>query len=396
MTENLTESTKELSICYNWFSEVFNNGLKDSSNDFLAGGMNCKLVSVAKNINPLFKEDSYFVTKIRLDAKNEIYIRCSDKAINAILEKGLGHSERFFEINQITELEAKLITAFNDNFYNHISQVFLKNVNSSRHSDILHLTFFILDKETRLGGKIILSFPAAIVSPERLDLSTENFTFEEFEKNHITANISVGTTRFTVKELKSLEVEDIVLLENSNIQQMTLKTSTFDSVFRVTPNPALILPMSNDMEGEEDMSTNVSSDNLWDSIQIELGAEFDKVKMSLGELKTIKEGLVVDIGSVYKNNISLKVEDKTVATGELVIINDRYGVKINKIFAEQEKPQVSAEDAQTAVAVPVEPENTEDIAPVEAPPQEEQFTPQEQEQDSDFDYSDFNLDDEDI
>ena len=206
----------------------------------------------------------------------------------------------------------------------------------------------------------------------------------------------MGTTRFTVKELKSLEVEDIVLLENSNIQQMTLKTSTFDSVFRVTPNPALILPMSNDMEGEEDMSTNVSSDNLWDSIQIELGAEFDKVKMSLGELKTIKEGLVVDIGSVYKNNISLKVEDKTVATGELVIINDRYGVKINKIFAEQEKPQVSAEDAQTAVAVPVEPENTEDIAPVEAPPQEEQFTPQEQEQDSDFDYSDFNLDDEDI
>ena len=118
MTENLTESTKELSICYNWFSEVFNNGLKDSSNDFLAGGMNCKLVSVAKNINPLFKEDSYFVTKIRLDAKNEIYIRCSDKAINAILEKGLGHSARFFEINQITELEAKLITAFNDNFYN--------------------------------------------------------------------------------------------------------------------------------------------------------------------------------------------------------------------------------------------------------------------------------------
>ena len=128
MTENLTESTNELCVCYNWFNELFNNGLKESANDFLAGGMNCKLVSVAKNINPLFKEDSYFVTKIRLDAKNEIYIRCSDKAINAILEKGLGHSERFFEINQITELEAKLITAFNDNFYNQISNIFLRGV----------------------------------------------------------------------------------------------------------------------------------------------------------------------------------------------------------------------------------------------------------------------------
>ncbi len=183
---------------------------------------------------------------------------------------------------------------------------------------------------------------------------------------------------------------------------MVLKTLTFDSVFRVTPNPALILPMSNDMEGEEDMSTNVSPDNLWDSIQIELGAEFDKVKMSLGELKTIKKGLVVDIGSVYKNNISLKVEDKTVATGELVIINDRYGVKINKIFAEQEKPQVPTEETQ--MDVPVEQENPENIAPMDVeqmdaapmdvPAPDDHYAPQEQ--DSDFDYSDFNLDDEDI
>ena len=47
--------------------------------------------------------------------------------------------------------------------------------------------------------------------------------------------------------------------------------------------------------------------NLWDSIQVDMSAEFDKVKLSLGELKSIEEGLIVDLCSVYDNKISLKV-----------------------------------------------------------------------------------------
>ena len=103
--------------------------------------------------------------------------------------------------------------------------------------------------------------------------------------------------------------------------------------------------------------------NLWDSIQVDMSATFEKVKISLGELKNIEEGLVVDISSVYDNKVYLQVGGKTVAFGDLVIINDRYGVKINGI-----NPQATTGGAVDMNAsgsefedVPAEPENKEDF-----------------------------------
>ena len=55
--------------------------------------------------------------------------------------------------------------------------------------------------------------------------------------------------------------------------------------------------------------------------------------MTLGELKQISKGLVIDLGPIMNNEISLLVENKTVAKGELVIINDKYGVKVTEVFA---------------------------------------------------------------
>ena len=105
--------------------------------------------------------------------------------------------------------------------------------------------------------------------------------------------------------------------------------------------------------------------NLWDSIQVDMSAEFDKVKLTLGELKSIEEGLIVDLCSVYDNKISLKVGGKLVADGELVIINDRFGVRIE-----------SVNEATSSTETP----NTQ-----QAPAAEEK-APQE-----DFDYSDFEV-----
>lgn len=133
--------------------------------------------------------------------------------------------------------------------------------------------------------------------------------------------------------------------------------------------------------------------NMWDTIQVEMGAEFEKVKLSLGELKQISEGLVVDIGSVYDNKIDLKVEDKIIASGELVIINDRYGVRVNEIFTEEK--DTASNNAQIAQESPDQLQIEQDDAPqteIQPPPVQgdEEFN------EEDFDYSDFDVDEEDI
>ena len=83
-------------------------------------------------------------------------------------------------------------------------------------------------------------------------------------------------------------------------------------------------------------------------------------------LKSIEEGLIVDLCSVYDNKVSLKVGGKTVAAGELVIINDRFGVRIEKV-SDSTKPEPTPETPE---------ETTQEEAPTE-----------------DFDYSDFEVED---
>jgi len=68
-----------------------------------------------------------------------------------------------------------------------------------------------------------------------------------------------------------------------------------------------------------------------------------KIKIPLGDLKKINEGVIIDVSSIYNNKISLKVEEKLIAEGELVIVNDRYGVKVTKVTADQYKNSDSVE-----------------------------------------------------
>lgn len=391
MTTDFNSTTKEIFNEFDWFDKTFTDSIQAASDDFLFKGLELRLLSVSRNMNALFLEESYFVTKIKVDANNEIYLRSSEKAVNIILQKALGPTKKTFSINKITELEAKIITGFNDNLFNFICKNFVKSEQSNRKIDVTHLTFFVRDLETLHCGKIILIIPSALLNPEKIVMGEEKFTLDFFDKSLVDVDLKIGTTGFSVGDLKSLEPEDIVVLDNSNIQTMTLRYKGYEKEFRIAPNPAII--MSVDSDGGEEMASNMPPENLWDSIQVEMGAEFDKVKISLGELKNIEQGLVVDLASVYNNNITLKVEEKVIATGELVIVNDRYGVKINKIFAEPKVHDDVVADNQEIEAIQSD-ETGEQIQDSigEAMP-EEQI---QDGSDGEFDYSDFQLEDEDL
>ena len=138
-----------------------------------------------------------------------------------------------------------------------------------------------------------------------------------------------------------------------------------------------------------------NTENIWDNIQVDVSAEFDNVKISLGELKQISEGLVIEMGSIYENKVFLKVENKVIADGELVIVNDKYGVKINHITSESGKPAENQEEEYSEET----PDNNleeEDEAIPEEPQQTEEISDEENQNSEEFDYKDFDVDDENI
>lgn len=379
----------ELNDQYSWYCNNFLPVFQSGIDEFFSEMFSIKLVSVSRNINVLFQGDEYFVTKIRVDKFHDIFFRCSTEGVKIILDNILGERKKFV-LSDITELEAKILTSFNDYLYNKSFNKYLKlDPNTPRKNfDTINLTFFVKEKTASSCGKLVVSVPLDMVNPQLIQ-SQHNYNVTSFNLTQIPVNIKIGSTIFLLKDLKALEKDDIVIFEDSNINKMRLVYKNYETDFNITPNPGLVTPM-NDDDGGNNMEQNPMSQDLWDNIQVEMGAEFDKVKISLGELKSIEQGLVVDIASVYNNKVSLVVENRTIAKGELVIINDRYGVRIDEVFAAQ--PQVV-----TASEPPIQNQEFEQNQEFDSQQDIQEQQPTEpQNVDGEFDYSDFDLDQEDI
>ena len=340
----------ELYKQFSWYDSVFTPVVKSCSSEFFYDGFEYKLASLSTNMNVLSQNETFFVTKVKINSKNDVYIRISQDAINVILDKVLGKNNKRFELTEVTELEARIITAFNDFLYESLAPNFTIEPNR-RYNEILHLTYFVKSEVSDAAAKFIVSVPKDILTPKELENKPPRFTDSDFAHSQVEVNLILGTTVFPLSEIKKLDAGDIVLFENSNSSEMTLVCENIVQKFKVKPNEKIIEPY--DMSGGNEMDN--TNTNLWDSIQVDMSAEFDKVKVTLGELKSIEEGLIVDLCSVYDNKISLKVGGKLVASGELVIINDRFGVRIEKVNdSEAQTAQVHAESETVSEEKPAD------------------------------------------
>ena len=397
INQNITSiDYKELYAQYNWFAKTFPPAVQAACDEFFLPGFQFVLAGISKNINTLMDKDAYFVTKIRIDKLHDMFFRSSEKAVDIILNRVLGKANSKFNLNKLTDLEAKIITAFNDYMFNMISQFLsppppaLKRTNF----DVVHLTFLLKDIETKDVAKFIITLPEELLNPDIVKSQGEKFNYGNFKGSVIDISVKIGSTRLKLIDVKNIEVDDIVVLDDSNINRLVMKFKDYEKEINLNPNLGLVIPMEND-GGNDNMAGE--NTNLWDSIEVEMNAQFDTVKITLGELKNIEEGLVVDLTSIYDNKVTLTVEDKPTARGELVIVNDRYGVKIEEVIAPQQD-KVDSQTIQQEGGFEDEFNNSFDENspnPSEAPAPEQQGEQPAGEEDE-FDYSDFELEDEDI
>jgi len=379
-----TSFSSELYSQYNWYKTTFEPSIQEACDEFFDSGFEFKMVGLSENMNVLTQNESFFVTKMTLDPRNDIFVRISENAIQLILDKILGKSPKKFELSNITDLEAKIITSFNEYLYSKISPNVDRTV-LEKHPDTINLSYFLRNMSSDESARFVLSFPKSVLKPVELPAVSDENRIDEmiFKDCPIEVNIHIGKTSFSVNDVKKLDVGDIVLFEDSNAREMTLVCDNIMQKFAVNPNKEIIVPIDPNVNNGEDEEMDTSSiTNLWDSLQIEMSAEFEKIKVSLGEIKNIQEGLVVDISSVYNNKVSLKVGEQVVADGELVIVNDRYGVKISKVTADSFKNMAGVPDIVMNNQPEVQ-QNPQPGMPEQNPPANGA---------EDFDYSDFDVD----
>ena len=93
--------------------------------------------------------------------------------------------------------------------------------------------------------------------------------------------------------------------------------------------------MSTDSSAEKSLQHKL--DFLADAPQV-LQAEIARSQVSLYEVMLWKQGTVVKFDKIVGATIDVLIGDRLIARGEVVIVNDRYGVRINEITHPDEKP----------------------------------------------------------
>lgn len=339
-----------LNTTYEWFEETVGKGVDSAISTFWENDFKVFLTSINdfENIkdDPILKGELFYTCQISIKNKQHITLRVSSDFIRIIFHDTFNSNSPLFNLEQLTELERKILNEFFEFIVKNLDNTIIKETETSKIDPLnkteLNFVFLIKTKKAN-AGKLSLKIPLNRLKVKPL-AKIQNFEFEDFLNNFAYVDIIAGYTKLSVDDLKNLEKDDILLLEKSDIRKMTLKTETVECEFKVNPEPSIMIDMDIDEEDENEgfeYKENINMPNdktMWDDIQIEVAAEFKKVKMTLGELKQISKGLVIDLGAVMNNEISLLVENKAVAKGELVIINDKYGVKITDVFASK-KPE---------------------------------------------------------
>ena len=355
----------------------------------------------------LIKDMDFFSSQIKVETHKPVIIRLNKNFVKNFLSASLNIKTNVFKLTTLTELEVKILNNFFEFLYKKINEILIptKNLKISEKSEKNINILLYLTLKQGYDANILLSIPQDRVPFDVLKKS-QSFKDEDFLTSKATVKIKAGSSKITLDELKNLTCDDIVLLEDSDSSKLTLISGELEKKFNVKVNSSLILHL--DSEEEENYNEQINNEvimekNLWDDIQIEISAEFDKVKMTIGELKQITQGQIVDLGSVFDNEISLYVENKKVAKGELLIINDKYAVRLNEVMSsESKKPTTpiqakpnSAPQPKTAPQQPKPaptPQPTQQAKPMPRPGVKPQPQPQakpKQSENEEFDYSDF-------
>jgi len=72
-------------------------------------------------------------------------------------------------------------------------------------------------------------------------------------------------------------------------------------------------------------------------IQLRLSARLGQVEMPIGEIMKLAPGSVIDIDRLVDEPIELVVNDRPIARGEIVVVQENFGIKITEIISQKER-----------------------------------------------------------
>jgi len=74
-------------------------------------------------------------------------------------------------------------------------------------------------------------------------------------------------------------------------------------------------------------------------VPLEVEVELGRTRMTIQDLLALGPGSVIELDKVAGEALDILVNDRLVARGEAVVVNDKFGIRITEIVSPQERIQ---------------------------------------------------------
>ena len=81
---------------------------------------------------------------------------------------------------------------------------------------------------------------------------------------------------------------------------------------------------------------NRSIDFLYD-VKLEVSVVLGSTRMLIRELLNLDAGSIVELNKLAGESLDVIVNDKVIARGEAVVINDKFGVRLTEVISPNER-----------------------------------------------------------
>ncbi len=88
--------------------------------------------------------------------------------------------------------------------------------------------------------------------------------------------------------------------------------------------------------GFQDEDEPQSMDFLLD-IPLDITVELGRTRMPIGDLLKLSQGSVVELNKLINQPLDIYVNHKLMAQGEVVVVNDKFGVRLSHIISPGER-----------------------------------------------------------
>jgi flagellar motor switch protein FliN len=82
----------------------------------------------------------------------------------------------------------------------------------------------------------------------------------------------------------------------------------------------------------------MSMESLLD-IPVEISVELGRTRMNIGELLSLARGSVVELNRLAGESADIYVNERLVGKGEIVVVNERLGIRVLEIITPKERVQ---------------------------------------------------------